>query len=133
MSSECMKSSIDIWETDFGGSWVVGGGRERISERWFFISQYRWLHRVGDLGCLGNGEVRREVVNACSALIESWYRSLAPSFSLGCASWLVGADLWVRAVRSFLRQFAAERCSGSWRRIIFVASSTALLSGVMWL
>lgn len=51
----------------FGAGSMRWAGGERMEGRWWEMSQYRWLHRVGDLGCLGRGEVRRVVVNARSA------------------------------------------------------------------
>lgn len=72
VSSELMNVGMRMGEGSGGlGGLGAGsmrwGGRERMAGRWWEMSQYRWLHRVWDLGCLGRGEVRRVVVNARSA------------------------------------------------------------------
>lgn len=72
VSSELMNVGTGMGEGPGGlGGWGAGymrwRGGERMEGRWWEMSQYRWLHRVGDLGCLGRGEVRRVVVNARSA------------------------------------------------------------------
>lgn len=90
-----------------------------LEVRYCVTTHSRCHHSVGLLACRGSGDVRREARKASSSVYifpesDRWAESAeSPGGKRG------------KVRRARFRQFAAVRCSGSWRRRTLVARSRA--------